>query len=126
MNDTWLPSKPTLNQYAVETTIYTREHNSSSSVYAETQDKVTLLTEADVFGTWAGSAAEAKQYTLGKEGIIVPEEMRIAQYDGTADSYWLRSIQNNSVEIPLVQSLPRVLLAILFMMHLSGFVPFCG
>ena len=97
LNDTWLPSKPTLNQYAVETTIYTREHNSSSSVYAETQDKVTLLTEADVFGTWAGSAAEAKQYTLGKEGIIVPEEMRIAQYDGTADSYWLRSIQNNSV-----------------------------
>ena len=66
-------------------------------MYAETQDKVTLLTEADVFGTWAGSAAEAKQYTLGKEGIIVPEEMRIAQYDGTADSYWLRSIQNNSV-----------------------------
>ena len=50
-----------------------------------------LLSEADVYGTQNGSTAQAKDYTLGTEGVILPSNMRTATWNGTNYGYWLRS-----------------------------------
>ena len=60
-----------------ETTINTRT-NYNGDTFTETNDKVFLLSEADVFGTQNSKTAEVKDYTLGKEGVIVPDSMRNA------------------------------------------------
>ncbi len=90
LNGEWLTGKTTLNAHAVETTITTRK-TFNSEEWNESQDKVFLLSEADFLGTQNLQPAKAKDYTFGKIGIIVPEGMKIAQYNGTNYWYLMRS-----------------------------------
>ena len=92
LNGEWLSAQTTLSAHAVETTINTRStYDGGEEDFTETKDKVFLLSEADVYGTFNGGTAIAKDYTLGVEGVILPENMRIATESGTAVWYWLRS-----------------------------------
>lgn len=90
LNGEWLNAKTTIKAHVSETTINTRT-NYNGDMFTETNDKVFLLSEADVFGTQNSKTAEVKDYTLGKEGVIVPDSMRIAQYNGSTNGWWLRS-----------------------------------
>lgn len=99
LNGEWLSMHPTLNAAAAETTIQTRFYLSERSTYQDTEfwcnsaDKVFLLSTADVFGTtfdvtaYSGStqsvektlpANDAREYTLGTVGVILPEALRTA------------------------------------------------
>ena len=99
LNGEWLSMHPTLNAAAAETTIQTRFYLSERSTYQEEEfwcdsaDKVFLLSTADVFGTtfdvtaYSGStqsveatlpANDAREYTLGTVGVILPEALRTA------------------------------------------------
>ena len=85
----------TLSQHAVETTIYTRSTYNGTE-FTATQDKVFLLSEADVYGTQNLITAQAKDYTLGTEGVILPSNMRAATLNGTNTGYYLRSLRGDS------------------------------
>lgn len=63
-----------------------------------------LLSEADVFGTQNSKTAEVKDYTLGKEGVIVPDSMRIAQYNGSTNGWWLRSPRYGTNGVAIVSN----------------------
>lgn len=98
LNGTWLSSKPTLQQYAVSTTIKTRSSYNGSS-FDTTSDKVFLLSEADVFGTQNSSAAQADDYTYKGAKINAPGGSWVANYLGAADWYWLRSPRYNASNV---------------------------
>ena len=92
LNGTWLDSKPTLKGHAQATTFYTRKEFNSPD-YIESTDKVFLLSEADAFGEHDHDPTqEPKDYTLGKPGIILPEDLRTGLKEGGGPAYyWLRS-----------------------------------
>ena len=125
LNGEWLSMHPTLNAAAAETTIQTRFYLSERSTYQDTEfwcnsaDKVFLLSTADVFGTtfdvtaYSGStqsvektlpANDAREYTLGTVGVILPEALRTADIflqdnrgDPTGAQDWgLRTSWHNS------------------------------
>lgn len=125
LNGEWLSMHPTLNAAAAETTIQTRFYLSERSTYQEEEfwcdsaDKVFLLSTADVFGTtfdvtaYSGStqsveatlpANDAREYTLGTVGVILPEALRTADIflqdnpgDPTGAREWgLRTSWHNS------------------------------
>ena len=125
LNGEWLSMHPTLNAAAAETEIYTRFYLSESSTYQEEEfwcnstDKVFLLSTADVFGTtfdvtaYSGStqsvektlpANDAREYTPGTVGVILPEALRTADIflqdnrgDPTGAQDWgLRTSWHNS------------------------------
>ena len=95
LNGDWLNAQMTLSQHAVETTIYTRSTYNGTE-FTATQDKVFLLSEADVYGTQNLITAQAKDYTLGTEGVILPSNMRAATLNGTNTGYYLRSLRGDS------------------------------
>ena len=99
LNGEWLSMHPTLNAAVAETEIYTRFYLSERSTYQDEEfwcnstDNVFLLSTADVFGTTfdieadPGStqsvedtlpADDAREYTLGTVGVILPEALRTA------------------------------------------------
>ena len=92
LNGAWLDGKPTLKAHAQDTTFYTRKEFNSLD-YIESTDKAFLLSEADAFGEHDHDPTqEPKDYTLGKPGIILPEDLRIGLKEGGGPAYyWLRS-----------------------------------
>lgn len=103
LNGEWLTGKTNINAHVSQTTLNTRQEWNSDEFF-ETQDKVFLLSEADLFGTQNGQTAVAKDYTLGKVGVIVPENMRVAQDNGQNWLWWLRSPRGNSSVVANVNS----------------------
>ena len=109
LNGTWLTGKSTINAHVSQTTLNTRQEYNSDEFFT-TQDKVFLLSEADVFGkintniSTSEKVAVAKDYTLGKVGVIVPENMRIAHNNGPADWWWLRSPRYDAGSVAYVSS----------------------
>ena len=103
LNGTWLNSKPTLQQYAVSTTIKTRSSYNGSN-FDTTNDKVFLLSEADVFGTQNSSAAQADDYTYKGGKINAPGGSWVANYQSSSHWYWLRSPRSNAVSVAGVGS----------------------
>ncbi len=95
LNGTWLTGKTNINAHVSQTTINTRQEYNSDDFF-ETQDKVFLLSEADAGGTQNGQPAVAQDYTLGKEGVIVPENMMKVMFNGSLDNWWLRSPRFNT------------------------------
>jgi len=74
----WIDDLPTLSPYILGTRNYTRRSETSSdSDLGETIDKVFLLSEADVFGTFKGisSIVTSQEYSNGK-GVVLPEKWR--------------------------------------------------
>ncbi|HIW72787.1 MAG TPA: hypothetical protein H9684_00535 [Firmicutes bacterium] len=65
----------------------------SSDEWITTTDKVFLLSEADLFGTYNGEAADSRDYTYGSQLTT-----RYAQraYTGKDNSAWLRNAYSNS------------------------------
>ena len=106
LNVEWLTGKTNINAHVSQTTLNTRQEYNSDEFF-ETQDKVFLLSEADVFGTINTNniyekVAVAQDYTLGRIGVIVPEEMRIAQDNGQNWHWWGRSPCDSTISVLVV------------------------
>lgn len=98
LNGEWLDSMPTIKTAAVEKTITTRESHEESADWIETQDKVFLLSEADVFGTNQGrTTSESQDYTYGTSKFV-PESLKTI-----GSHYWLRSPYGKDNYLALVQ-----------------------
>ena len=99
LNGTYLTdSLSVLGNYVVETDITTRsEYNAED--WTTTQDKVFLLSEADLFGTHNGTlTSEARDYTYGTSQLVTDVNMR--KCDTTISAYyWLRSPRRTSGEL---------------------------
>ena len=90
LNGTFLTGKTTLNEHLATTDLQTW----NGTTWASSQDKVFLLTEADVVGTKGGTGkatSEAKDYTYGN-APIVPEAMR-----KLVSTYWTRSTYSQTL-----------------------------
>ena len=99
LNESYLTSTlSTLQNYVVETNITTRsEYNAET--WITTQDKVFLLSEADLSGTFGVTAtSEAKDYTYGTSQLVTDVNMR--KCDTTIDpEYWLRSPRGSQYSV---------------------------
>ena len=104
LNGRWLSMQPTLSAAAAETEIKTRFYiyDDDTEYWITSNDKVFVLSEADVYGTtfdvtkdtWMNTnttTAKAEEYTLGTEGIILPEALRKTfTYRNTkSEAHWL-------------------------------------
>lgn len=104
LNGQWLSMHPTLSAAAAETEIKTRFYiyDDNTEYWVTSNDKVFVLSEADVYGTtfdvtkdtWMNTnttTAKAQEYTLGTEGIILPEALRKTfTYRNTkSEAHWL-------------------------------------
>ncbi len=104
LNGRWLSMHPTLSAAAAETEIKTRFYiyDDDTEYWVTSNDKVFVLSEADVYGTtfdvaqdtWMNTnttTAKAQEYTLGTEGIILPEALRKTfTYRNTkSEAHWL-------------------------------------
>ena len=88
LNGDWLDGKATLKEKAVQTDITTRVYGTDT--FNTTQDKVFLLSEADLFGThsYGQTPTDSRDYTYKKQVLVPNIEMR----KFTQGSYvWLRS-----------------------------------
>ena len=88
LNGDWLESTTVLKEKAVETDITTRSQINATD-WITTPDKVFLLSEADLFGTFdRTTTTDTRDYTYGNSIIVPDENMR----KFTGGSYvWLRS-----------------------------------
>lgn len=88
LNGEWLESKAVLKTKAIQTDITTRSQYNATD-WITTQDKVFLLSDADLFGTVSKIAtSNAQDYTYGNS-ILVPD---VNMRGFTSGSYvWLRS-----------------------------------
>ncbi len=105
LNGTWLNSKPTLQKYAVSTTIKTRSTYDGSD-FDTTNDKVFLLSEADVNGTHNNSVAQADDYTYNGQKLPAPDGSWTVDFS-SASWYWLRSPFSFTNSVACINSLGR-------------------
>ena len=104
LNGRWLSMHPTLSAAAAETEIKTRFYiyDDDTEYWVTSNDKVFVLSEADVYGTtfdvtqdtWMNTnttTAKAQEYTLGTEGIILPESLRktFTLRNTDSEAHWL-------------------------------------
>ena len=72
-NGNYLADKPTLAEMAKTTKLHTANKYDRSGSYTESNDKVYLLSEADVFGTAnMSTVADNKEYTNGSSKMDLP------------------------------------------------------
>lgn len=93
LNGTWLSSYNTLNLLAVETTVKTRT-TYDSTTFTASQDKVFLLSEADLFGTFAGSATKVLPDDYSYGGTIIPTTTTMRKC--SSDMYWLITLTSST------------------------------
>ena len=91
-------SLSTLKGHAVQTAINTRsEYNADT--WITTQDKVFMLSEADLFGTVSDQAtSDARDYTYGTSQLATSVNMRKCS-NAISTSYWLRSPRNSTTNV---------------------------
>ena len=104
LNGRWLSMHPTLSAAAAETEIKTRFYiyDDDTEYWVTSNDKVFVLSEADVYGTtfdvtqdtWMNTnttTAKAQEYTLGTAGIILPESLRktFTLRNTDSEAHWL-------------------------------------
>ena len=104
LNGDWLNGKTNISAHVHPVTLTTRNEWNVDTFETSEDQKVFLLSEADLFGTQNGQTAVAKDYTLGKVGVIVPENMRVAQDNGQNWLWWLRSPRNSTNGVANVAS----------------------
>ena len=98
LNETWLEGTTVLKEKAVETDITTRSAYNVST-WITTQDKVFLLSEADLFGTFNGTTTTNPQdYTYGNSVLVPNVNMRKTNLSGS----WLRSPRNSTRQLAYV------------------------
>ena len=103
LNGDWLTGKTNINAHISQTTINTKgiQLRVSSS---QLRSRYSSLSEADVYGTIntnlsSQKVAVAKDYSNFESGVIVPDNMRIAQNNGPADWWWLRSPRRHTSNV---------------------------
>ena len=104
LNGTWLNKTTVLKGKAVQTDITTRSQYNATT-WITTQDKVFLLSEADLFGTVNETVtANAQDYTYGNSILVPDVNMRIfASMNGHTGKYaWLRSPTRYSTGLAVV------------------------
>ena len=104
LNGDWLNGKTNISAHVHPVTLTTRNEWNVDTFETSEDQKVFLLSEADLFGTQNGQTAVAKDYTLGKVGVIVPENMRVAQDNGQNWLWWLRSPRSYANNVASVYS----------------------
>ena len=104
LNGDWLNGKTNISAHVHPVTLTTRNEWNVDTFETSEDQKVFLLSEADLFGTQNGQTAVAKDYTLGKVGVIVPENMRVAQDNGQNWLWWLRSPRGGTNGVAYVYS----------------------
>ncbi len=74
LNGEWLDAHETLKMTAVKTTLHTRDNDQETPNWIDTEDRVFLLSQADVTGKVYNkiSADDARDYTCGTVKTIVP------------------------------------------------------
>ena len=98
LNETWLEGTTVLKEKAVETDITTRSAYNVST-WITTTDKVFLLSEADLFGTFNGTTTTNPQdYTYGNSVLVPNVNMRKTNLSGS----WLRSPRNSTRQLAYV------------------------
>ena len=98
LNETWLEGTTVLKEKAVETDITTRSAYNAST-WITTTDKVFLLSEADLFGTFNGTTTTNPQdYTYGNSVLVPNVNMRKTNLSGS----WLRSPRNSTRQLAYV------------------------
>ena len=91
LNNDWLDRLPALKMIARTTGIYTRKAYDATD-FTASNDKVFLLSEADVFNRQNGGATFEKDYTYNGTGLAAPGGSWIAtDADGNVKYWWLRS-----------------------------------
>ncbi len=108
----WLAAHPTIKEKAIQVPLQTRESYNSGTM-EQTDDKVFLLSSADVSGqyddngTW--KSAQNAEYSTGSRinyfgttGAGSSEPLRNAKYNGSDTGWWLRSPSNNSTNVARV------------------------
>lgn len=94
--NTWLDSQSTLKDLAQEHTIYTRNPESSKDFIISADQKVFLLSEADLFGTFNVSAALPNDYTYNGTRLVAADNpVRSVLLSSNANN-WLRSPSNKT------------------------------
>ena len=89
--NTWLDSQSTLKDLAQEYTIYTRAQINSQNFVTSANQKVFLLSEADLFGTFNVSAALPNDYTYNGTRLVAADNpVRSVLLSSNANN-WLRS-----------------------------------
>ena len=104
LNGDWLNGKTNISAHVHPVTLTTRNEWNVDTFETSEDQKVFLLSEADLFGTQNDQTAVAKDYTLGKVGVIVPENMRIAQDNGQNWLWCLRSPRRTTTSVANVAS----------------------
>ena len=87
LGDEWLDGMPTLKANAAETAIKTRVSEASQD-FVTTNDKVFLLSEADVFGTHNNSSANVKPDDYTYNGMLPAPGGNWNTYNGTDSDNW--------------------------------------
>ena len=91
LNGEWLDGTTMLKEKAIETDITTRSQYNATD-WITTQDKVFLLSEADLFGTFYKTAtSDARDYTYGNSTLVQNEMVRRFSVKDGITYCWLRS-----------------------------------
>lgn len=104
----FLKQIPTLSPKIVTAQGLTTRSVLDPAEWATTDDKVFLLSEADIFGTTGGTTAQDKDYTCGYKTSFVTENMIKSKNPtstattGSGNTYWLRSTYNSKQQIAMV------------------------
>ena len=98
LNETWLESTTVMKEKAIETEITTRSQYDATD-WITTKDKVFLLSEADVFGTFNRTeTTDARDYTYGNEALVPDLDMI------KSTPSWLRSPHTDTKYVAGVNS----------------------
>lgn len=89
--NTWLDSQSTLKELAQEHTIYTRAQYNSQDFVTSANQKVFLLSEADLFGTFNGRAAQPNDYTYNGTRLVAADNPVRSVLLSSNANCWLRS-----------------------------------
>ena len=102
LNGAWLNAHTRVKANAVEVTLYSQNQINNTALDT-TQDKVFLLSQADVFGTWYNSntdqtVTDTRLYTYNGAPLALKDNdaLKVALNGSSADWWWLRSPRGNT------------------------------
>ena len=111
LNGAWLNAHTTVKANAVEVTLYSQNQINNAALDT-TQDKVFLLSQADVFGTWWSNSntdqavTDTRLYTYNGAPLALKDNnaLKVALNGSSADWWWLRSPRGSAYSVANVDS----------------------